>query len=207
MKVISVPFLSNKALVIIGLTSLLVGGCSESTTDSKDDAPPTAANETFPAHAWKQHYDEAGELFQAHKYHDMVRILEQTKAQAKQENGETIVWGKYLTRLAKAHSWAVEYPAASRNAVEAVKLFDKLNAPAVDKFAANWFAGISLANSKDYEGAIPYLKKAQELSKDPSSGVGSSLAFLYQNLEECYKQTKNTAALAAVSKEKRARLH
>jgi len=190
--------------------SLLVAGCSETATDSSKDAdePLTKAAtvQTLPPGTWKKNFDDAGVLFQTHKYHDMVRLLESSKAQAKQEGGETLAYGKYLERLAKAHSWAIEYKPAADAAIEAVNLFNKIQAPLVDNFAANWFAGISLTELKDYDHALPYLKKAQELSHDPNAGVGESLAFLYKNLEDCYKAKGDKAGITAVEKEKHARL-
>jgi tetratricopeptide (TPR) repeat protein len=160
----------------------------------------------LPPGTWKKNFTDAGELFQTHKYHDEVRLLEASKAQAKAEGGETLEYGKYLERLAKAHSWAIEYKAAADTAIEAVDLFGRIKVPAVDNYAANWCAGISLARLKDYDKALPYLKKAQELSHDPNAGVGESLDFLYKNLLECYRAKGDKASVTATTKEQHARV-
>ena len=186
----------------------MLGGCSESTDSSKEPdepAPKPGVSQTFPAGTWKKNYDQAGELFQTHKYHDMVRLLESTKAQAKSEAGDTLAYGKYLDRLANGHSWAVEYRAAADDAIEAVHLFAKIKAPIVDLFAANWFAGIALTELNNFKDALPYLQKAQDLSRDPNAGVGESLPFLYKNLERCYQGLGDKMDLTALKKEKHAR--
>jgi tetratricopeptide (TPR) repeat protein len=194
-------------LVIIGLTSLLTTGCSETATDSSKDADePLSKPTTLPAGTWKKNFEEAAVLFQTHKYHDEVRLLESSKAQAKAEGGQTLEYGKYLERLAKAHSWAIEYKQAADTATKAVDLFGKIKAPVVDNYAANWLAGISLTQLKDYDKALPFLKKAQEISHDPDAGVGESLDFLYKNLTSCYEAKGDKAALTAVSKERHARV-
>jgi tetratricopeptide (TPR) repeat protein len=203
------PSSFKNSLAIIGLTSLMLTGCSETATDSsKDTDEPLKGTkvQTLPPGTWKKNFEEAGVLFQTHKYHDMVRLMEASKAQAKSEAGESLEYGKYLERLAKAHSWAIEYKPAADAAIEAVNLFGKIKAPLVDNFAANWFAGISLTELKEFDKALPYLKKAQEISHDPNAGVGESLAFLYKNLEDCYRATGDKADLTAVAKEKHARL-
>jgi tetratricopeptide (TPR) repeat protein len=186
----------------------MLTGCSETATDSSKDTdePLTKATNALPPGTWKKNFEEAGVLFQTHKYHDEVRLLESSKAQAKAEAGQTLEYGKYLERLAKAHSWAIEYKPAADAATEAVDLFGKIKAPVVDNYAANWLAGISLTELKDYDRALPYLKKAQEISHDSNAGVGESLDFLYKNLIDCYKAKGDKAALTAVTKEKHARV-
>ncbi len=184
--------------LVAALSVFTVSGCTEDKTTA-----PGAGD------YWLDHYEQAWKLYQSGEYSKMIPVLEATKDQAKLKAGaNSVAYGDYLTRLARAYYFTGDSAGAAKYGIEAVGVLEGSNAGSSNKYRAYWFAGVATADLKNYSQALPYLQKAHSYigDTDPNWNMKNGLKILFDRLESCYLANNDLPNVAKIRKERAAKV-
>ncbi len=197
---------SSKIWAVVGLLAMLATACSENNGGTSDEEWKKWIAKKG---NWKVAYTQAGKLAEFNDlphYEEMQRILSYTRDQAKQEDGKSLAYGMFETRLAKAYFFTRRYQDALAPCHEALRIYKEHKPPTAWMYATVYFTGIANWNLGRYDEALPFLLQAIKLSKDPAADPQKTIEMLYDKTEDCYIHKGDTAKAQAIHKEKLARL-
>jgi tetratricopeptide (TPR) repeat protein len=197
MKPSSIPL----RLLLTGLIVSILTGCSDTSPSVNDNtpAPGTAAptpHEDFSSKAWHRNFEQSESLLKGDRWKDAIDLLNSSLEAARGDVGNTVMFGRYLSRLGQAYYFNNQDDPAILTFEDALKLY--YGAPTAEKPPANFFfavhsyLGKSYLNKKNYPKADKNLAKAIEYSRKvaPSQMNRDWLHKVYQAMEDTYMQEK-----------------
>jgi tetratricopeptide (TPR) repeat protein len=206
------PFSIPMRLLLTGLIVCILTGCSDTSPPVGDNMPaPGSAAPTpqadFSTKAWHRNFEQSESLLKGDRWKDAIDLLNSSMEAARADVGNTVMFGRYLSRLGQAYYFNNQDDSAILTFEDALKLY--YGAPTNEKPPANFFfavhsyLGKSYLNKKNYPKAEKNLAKAVEYSKKvaPSQMNNDWLKKVYQALETTYIQEKKVSKAVEVRTE------